>query len=651
MVHIRLFLLSQCLVSCFGASPDDNPGVVLAQPVVVSDSPSMQLTQAVFSGAPVVQGVRAVMQAVASAQQVAQTQSVATLNPLQSNPQVTQATNQAPMVKPAMLSNMQQTAVAAQQSQLPTPTQVSQVQPGNGNVQQTIAAQAPAVVSVQMLEQPVVVDSKQLTNVVGAGTNPVQVAVTSANTATRAANVAASAAANANAAATNAANAANSGKSTIEANSAQTAAVAAKRAADAANEAAIAANTAAKQAAMANALANPQPTLQQSAASQVAMPVAAATVVPSTPATAPAQAAVPIAAATVVLSTPASAPVQAAVPIAAATVVPSAPVAVTIGQFPETSSSVAQWYFTQCVQLIYGLTFAMIVKGLCVAGNVLVQVSPISQIKRWEARQCTGEADAAPYVSIAFGGWQWCFYGLFAWIVTARSGFLILVQSNCLGALLGSYYVVTFYRNCRNDCSLSTLQRYLSAVTSLALLQVCALSVLPAERALFLTGLISSFCSFIGATSVLVTVPQVIRQKDSRSIPGPYAFANFLSSAVWSLCGYILDDPMVMIPNIFSTCCATMSLGLKLLYPSEGSDDDDANNKVEEGVPCEMQDRKAQLHAKKALKMATEFTPMLPAKPIKEMSTFPAKLAEFSEQLPDTPVCGTVSECGTGGTF
>jgi len=638
MVYFRLAFLAQCFVSCL--SEIETPGAVLAQSATTAagtGSPALQLAQVGGAGAPVVQGVRAVMQAVSTAQQVAQTQ-VVTMAQMPQQQVVAQQSVQTPQVaviqtpQPAvavqppavqqtMAANVQQIAVSqappVQAPQVQQPVQTPTVQQVATNAQQLAIAQTPVqapqvqqpvVVQTQPVQQPVVLGNVQSTSI--AGSNSVQAAVKSADAATKAANVAANAAANANMAATNAANvAANLGKSTIEANSAKTAAIAAKQAADAASEAAVAANTAANQAAMANAVASQAPVVQQSA------------------------------------------PAQVAVPIAAVTVVPSAAVPVTIAQVPESTSSTTQWYFSQAMQLIYGLTFAMIVKGLCVAGNVLVQVSPISQIKRWESRKCTGEADAAPYMSIAFGGWQWCFYGLFAWIVTARSGFLILVQSNCLGALLGTYYVVTFYRNCRNDTSLSTLQRYLSAVTSLALLQVCALSVLPAERALFLTGLISSFCSFIGATSVLVTVPQVIRQKDSRSIPGPYAFANFLSSGVWSLCGYILDDPMVMIPNIFSTCCATVSLGLKVLYPSEGSDDD-VDGKVEEGVPCEMQERKVQIHAKKAQKLPTEFTPMLPAKPIKEKSPFPEKLFNIvGEPRPDAAICGTVSECGTGGTF
>lgn len=229
--------------------------------------------------------------------------------------------------------------------------------------------------------------------------------------------------------------------------------------------------------------------------------------------------------------------------------------------------------------LLYSLTFAGIVKFFCMAGNVLVQVSPYPLVKRWEKRQCTGEADAAPYIAIAFGGCQWCFYGIFAWIVTKRSGFLILVHSNCLGAFLGSYYTFTFYRNCRNTAALNSLNRYISAATSLALLQVCTILSLPAERALFLTGLVASFCGFVGAMSMLVTVPVVIQTRDSRSICGPLVWSNFLCALVWCLCGWILQDPLVTGPNVVAAMASSVCMCLKWQFPADvnivDSDDDD----------------------------------------------------------------------------
>lgn len=127
---------------------------------------------------------------------------------------------------------------------------------------------------------------------------------------------------------------------------------------------------------------------------------------------------------------------------------------------------------SQWEELWASLSLMSMLKAFCMAGNILVQLSPYPQVQRWETMGDTGDSDAAPYVSIAFGGWQWCYYGIFAFTVTKRSGFLILVHSNCLGAVLGTYYSWAFYRNCKYDYALAGLQRYSSAVVMLVLFQL-----------------------------------------------------------------------------------------------------------------------------------------------------------------------------------
>lgn len=282
------------------------------------------------------------------------------------------------------------------------------------------------------------------------------------------------------------------------------------------------------------------------------------------------------------------------------------------------------------IYMIQSISFAAFVKALCMAGNVLVQVSPFPQIRRWEHRGCTGEADAAPYVSIAFGGWQWCFYGAFAFIVTKRSGFLILVHSNCLGALLGTYYAIAFWKNCRNESSRNSFQLYLSSVGSLVVLQACSIAVLPAERALFLTGLVSSFCSFVGALSMLVTVPDVIRIRDSRSLPGALCVANFASAMVWCVCGWMLRDPLVACPNIACCCASAVCMYLKLKYPSfEDEKTGDCATEIETIKNA---------HSLESGERINEFTPIAPS--------VQKKLVLKTPQAVKWESCG-----GSGGTF
>lgn len=307
-------------------------------------------------------------------------------------------------------------------------------------------------------------------------------------------------------------------------------------------------------------------------------PASAAAAVASVPGRAgPAAPAVPAA------QGPPPPPAVAAAPVAAAAGQPAVapgsagaapPALVAAGGAQATETSWLAVNYPQAFQMWQLVTAASIVKVLCMVGNIMTQVSPYPQVKRWAKYGCTGEVDAAPYVSIAFGGWQWCFYGTFAWLLTGRSGFLVLVQSNSLGALLGSYYIITFHRNCRNEHALSSLHRYFVAIAALVSLQVCGMVSLAPEHALFLSGMVASFCSFIGALSLLISVPSVIASQESSSIPGPLVLANFCSAIFWVICGWMLEDPLVTGPNVVSCLSSGLCLWLKYCkFPaSEASD-------------------------------------------------------------------------------
>jgi uncharacterized protein with PQ loop repeat len=250
----------------------------------------------------------------------------------------------------------------------------------------------------------------------------------------------------------------------------------------------------------------------------------------------------------------------------------------------------------QLATILQSFSYGVIIKAMCMAGNILVQVSPFPQVTHWAKLSCTGDADAAPYVSIAFSGWQWCFYGSFAYLLTKQSGFLILVDSNCLGAILGTYYVYTFYCNCFNPDTMSSLSRYLTAVGTLVIFEICTITALPPVRALFITGLVASFCSFVGAMSMLVAVPTVIRSGDSATIPGLLVSANFASALTWCACGWMLGDPLVYGPNIASACSSFVCIYLKFKYRSK----DEYVPKLEEDA-LDLDRRTSAKHAAAAL--------------------------------------------------
>jgi uncharacterized protein with PQ loop repeat len=226
------------------------------------------------------------------------------------------------------------------------------------------------------------------------------------------------------------------------------------------------------------------------------------------------------------------------------------------------------WHMWSTSSLLTTVSFAAFVKSMCIAGNMMVQLSPFPQVLRWKSQHSTGHSDAAPFVAIAFGGAQWSFYGLLSWIVTRNHGFLVLVQANFLGAVLGTYYLFEFYRNCSSELSLSRLRKYLTAVFMLVLVELCGVISLSPERAVLGAGLISSLCSVLGASAVLVTLAEVIRSKDARSIPGLFAFASLCSSIMWCFCGCLLHDRKIAMPALIHICFTTVALYCKVAYMS-----------------------------------------------------------------------------------
>merc|ERR1740121_3164956 len=111
------------------------------------------------------------------------------------------------------------------------------------------------------------------------------------------------------------------------------------------------------------------------------------------------------------------------------------------------------------------------------------------QAKTWKTHLSTGEANAAPYVAIAFGGWQWCVYGALTFWLTGRPELLVLVGGCLPVTFLGVYYLVVFMQHCRRPPAVCSLARYTAAASFLILMQTTAIAVSPA-RALLLVRMV-----------------------------------------------------------------------------------------------------------------------------------------------------------------
>lgn len=265
---------------------------------------------------------------------------------------------------------------------------------------------------------------------------------------------------------------------------------------------------------------------------------------------------------------------MAAVPVTAATAKSAAPqVLVSHSGTKAAGAATASKKMSPTTQVAATFSLALIVKILCMLSNVACHVSPLPQVQQFHKLGDTGEADSAPLMSILYSGSQWVFYGNFAYCMTGKSGFLVLVYANITGAILGVYYVWGFQQNCRDQKALQQLQLYCRAAAFVFSLQFLAVWSLSFSSALFFSGLMASLSSIIGACSLCSTLPKVIKTQCSASINLELLIVGICSSMLWVSCGVMLWDAWILLPTLFGLVIQLACGFFVLLFPREEQGD------------------------------------------------------------------------------
>lgn len=219
-------------------------------------------------------------------------------------------------------------------------------------------------------------------------------------------------------------------------------------------------------------------------------------------------------------------------------------------------------------------SMALLIKGLCMTSTVVAGLSPIPQVKGFYTSGDTGDIDVAPLFTTMTSGTQWSFYGAYAFEVTEKSGFLVLVYSNVLSAILGFVYTMVFWMNCKNPHTMAKLHMYKHIALGVVLVQMCAFVSLPRESSLFFSGLVSSLTSIVGGMSMLVTLPIIVETQCSDTVSRPILISSFVGNILWLICGIMLWDEWICVPNFFSLAANTMVLSLCMYYPQSSSKKD-----------------------------------------------------------------------------
>jgi len=215
---------------------------------------------------------------------------------------------------------------------------------------------------------------------------------------------------------------------------------------------------------------------------------------------------------------------------------------------------------------IHCITFALVIKTLCILSNIGMALAPMTNIQEIRKAKETGSYDSLPFLSIMSTGSQWCFYGVFAWMYTGNKGFLVILYANAPSAVLGVFYCYSFIKFCKNMEVWRVMLIYVRMLTFVFVGQFSVLYFIPMEKGLLFCGSIACLLSILVTISPLSTLKEVHANRSIESVPIGLSMASYFSSFVWVICGVMLVDLWILIPNILGIAVGTYITYLIMEY-------------------------------------------------------------------------------------
>ena len=205
------------------------------------------------------------------------------------------------------------------------------------------------------------------------------------------------------------------------------------------------------------------------------------------------------------------------------------------------------------------IPFEFFLRIAATASNILLQLSPLRLVTEVRLAKSTLSYSAFPLVALTACGYQWSFYGYFAYTATDNVGFLFLVHANVLALVLGLYYLWVFHQFQVWPTS-SILQSGMLMLLFVAEYVYCHL-VPDVNKALFLAGLFSAAISILVSASPMVAIPEAVKTQSTKSLPVDMCAASLLSSVLWLFVGMRLGDTWVWVPNLVGVAVGAVQIG------------------------------------------------------------------------------------------
>jgi len=224
---------------------------------------------------------------------------------------------------------------------------------------------------------------------------------------------------------------------------------------------------------------------------------------------------------------------------------------------------------------IHLLSFAFALKAGAISSSVALTLSPLRAIHNMQQAKSTLVFSPLPFFCVFACGIQWCLYGTFAFLVTGNYGFLILVYSNCLGVVMGTYYVYNYVNVCDDEARTAQCKQCGFILMCTFGAQALIIPTMHHATALLIVGTVAACKSVCVTAAPFADFDAVFYKHDVSSMPKDIVVASFVASVLWFGCAILLHDTWILVPNFAGVVVGSVQLSMlakygDLLTPKDG---------------------------------------------------------------------------------
>ncbi|XP_065191022.1 sugar transporter SWEET1-like [Sycon ciliatum] len=193
--------------------------------------------------------------------------------------------------------------------------------------------------------------------------------------------------------------------------------------------------------------------------------------------------------------------------------------------------------------------------------NLICYASPLFASIEFYKQKTTGNTASLPLVSTFSSSIFWLVYGL----LSVNS---MLIRINSFSLFLFTIYIAIYYAYCHTAVQLFSELRFVFYLALFVFPSVALVHrFVDAHKAMLAMGLVCNSLTISVYAAPLGTLQEVIKQRNTSSMSPPLILANWLSAAVWSAYGIVINDIFIIVPNSLGLVLCSIQCGLLLVYP------------------------------------------------------------------------------------